>query len=266
MKKSLLLFLTIGIFASLSFTLLSGGNTPVEGIDIIIKEAGINNGFVPIAGAALAVEDLKEISALTDIERSEYIAKVITPIVEKATKEKGLEKVILKGLIETRCIECKSFEVFDFKVPSNESKKIYSITLKTTFDTKWITVITDRENFEKPIANPHNFELIDKVNELESKIKPENRKELVQKFKNEFYRIEGHMGKEYKTKEQVFNAYIASLKKKISEQSTSKTKATSYGSTRSNRRGIILNTEKKPIPKKAVNANINTSRSNKKEQ
>jgi hypothetical protein len=212
MKKITLLLFTIGIFTAFGFTILQGGNDPVPGIDIIIKEAG-TTGFTPLAGAALGAagpikmdkQSLKELSALADIERSVYLSKYLTPIFEKVTKEKGVEKAILNGLIETRCIECKSFEVFNFKVPSNNSKKMYSITLKTKFDTKWITAITDRDNFEKPIANPHNFELIDKVNELESKLKPEQKKELVEKFKKtDFSKL--------KNREEVFKTYIKYFK------------------------------------------------------
>lgn len=206
MKKATLLLLTIGIFTSLSFTIFQGGNTPVPGIDIIIKrEISNSDGFHPIAGAALGIKELKEISALAGIERSVYISKVITPIIEKATKEKGLEKDILKGLIKTRCIECKSFEAFTFKVPSKNSKKSYVITLNTKFDTKWITVITDRDNFEKPIPNPHHFNLINKVNELESKLKPEERKELVERFKKTNF-------SKLNTREQVFKEYIKYFK------------------------------------------------------
>jgi hypothetical protein len=198
MKKITLLLFAVGIFTTFGFTVLQGGNTPVEGIDVIIKEAGI---IAPNGTFKMDKKSLKELSALRDIERSVYLSKYLTPIFEKITREKGLEKVILKGLIETRCIECKSFEVFEFKVPSNQSKKEYSITLNTKFDTKWITVITDRENYEKPIANPHNFELISTVNELESKLKPEERKKIVQQFKKtDFLKL--------KNREEVFNTYI----------------------------------------------------------
>jgi len=265
MKKITLLLFTIGVFATFGFSILQGGNDPIPGIDVIIVRRPRPVIANPIDIISINKETLKKISSFANEERSVYISKVITPIIEKATKEKGLGKIILKGLLETRCIECKSFETFTFIVPSKIKGNEYSITLNVKFDKKWITVITDRGNFEKPIENPYNFDLLDTVNELESKLKSEKRKDLAQKFKNEFYRIEGHIGKEYKTKEQVFNAYITSLKKKISEQKPNKTKATSYGSTRSNRNGII-NTEKKPTLKKAVKTNVNTSRSNKKQQ
>ena len=212
MKKITLLLFAIGIFTTFGFTVLQGGDDPVPGIDIIIKEESVT-GFTPLAGAALGAagplkmdnQSLKKLSALADIERSVYLSKYLTPIFEKVTKEKGVEKAILKGLIETRCIECKSFEVFSFKVPSNKSKKMYSITLNTKFDTKWITVITDRNNFEKPIANPHNFDLIDKVNELESKLKPGERKKLVEQFKKtDFLKL--------KNREEVFMLYMKTLR------------------------------------------------------
>jgi hypothetical protein len=202
MKKITLLLFAIGIFATFGFTFLQGGNTPVPGIDIIIKEAGI---MAPNGTFKMDKKSLKELSALRDIDRSVYLSKYLTPIFEKITREKGVEKAILKGLIETRCIECKSFEVFEFKVPSNQSKKEYSITLNTKFDTKWITVITDRESYEKPIENPHNFELINTINELESELKPENRKELVQGFKKtDFSKL--------KNREEVFKEYIKYIK------------------------------------------------------
>ena len=203
MKKITLLLFAIGIFTTFGFTILQGGDTPVEGIDIIIERTNvITTGALDDELATTMNNTLiDELNSLKGLERSVYLSKYITPIFEKATNEKGLEKAILKGLIDTRCIECKSYEVFEFKVPSIESKKEYLITLNVKFDTKWITVITERENFEKPIANPHNFELIDTVNELESKLKPEQRKELVKKFKKtDFSKL--------KNREEVFKNYI----------------------------------------------------------
>ena len=170
MKKITLLLFALGIFTAFGFTILQGGDNPIPGIDIIMKE---DPSLVPIMNLSMDDTSLKELSALEDEERSIYLSKYLTPIFEKATNEKGLEKVILKGLLQNRYFKCKSFETFTFKVPSNYKKNGYTVTFNIKFDTKWISVITDRENFEKPIANPHNFELIDTVNELESKLKPE---------------------------------------------------------------------------------------------
>ncbi|WP_194851990.1 hypothetical protein [Nonlabens antarcticus] len=223
MKKITLLLFTIGIFTAFGFTVLQGGNDPVPGIDVIIKEAGIKE---TLATFSVDHRSLKELSDLKDEERSIYLSKYLTPILEKITKEKGLEQMILKGLLETRCVECNDYEVFDFKVSSKKSKKEYSITLNTKFDTKWITVITDRDNFEKPIANPHNFEGIDRVNEIEKQFLstyPNGHSgtgktltaSLLGKFKSNFYRIEGHQGLEYTSKEEVFDSYVGFVKKII---------------------------------------------------
>ncbi|MCH3885094.1 hypothetical protein [Tenacibaculum aquimarinum] len=209
MKKIKLLVFAIGIFTTLGFALFQGGDDPVEGIDIIIKNA---NNNVNLSTIKMDKQSLKELSALADKDRSVYLSKYITPIVERATTEKGLESTILKGLLENRCVECKSFETFTFKVLSNTKKENYTITFNIKFDTKWITVITDRERFDKPIPNPHNFELIDIVNQSEKKLNTADLKKFVKQFEYDFYRIEGHIGKEYKTKEDVFKGYIKHLK------------------------------------------------------
>ena len=204
MKKITLLLLALGIFTAFGFTILQGGNDPIPAIDIIIIKEDPSSQ--PIMNLSMDDTSLKELSALADEERSIYLSKYLAPIFEKVTRDKGLEKAILRGLLQNRCIECKSFETFTFKVPSNYKKNGYVVTFNIKFDTKWITVITNRDNFEKPIANPHNFKLIDKVNELESKLKPQEIKELVKNFtKKDVYRIDLSM---VTTKEEVFKNYI----------------------------------------------------------
>lgn len=66
-----------------------------------------------------------------------------------------------------------------------------------------------------------------------------------------------------KTKEEIYKAYIAYLKKKIIEEKSKLTKTISYDLATCNRKEII-NTEKNPTLKKAVKANVNISSLNQK--
>ena len=103
-----------------------GGNTPVPGIDIIIKEAGIS------AKVDLNDSQLKRVSALKDEARSHYLSKVIPPMLNKAMEgrfnEKELQSVLLKQLLANRCNPCKAFETFSYKAQDSRTKKSYSVT------------------------------------------------------------------------------------------------------------------------------------------
>lgn len=117
----------------LSITLLiptlvfaQGGNTPVEGIDIIIKEAG-KSGKVE-----LNERQLKRVSALKDEARSYYLSEVIPPMLNKAMdgkyNEKELQNILLKQLLANRCNPCKVFETFSYKAQDSRTKETYSVT------------------------------------------------------------------------------------------------------------------------------------------
>lgn len=113
-------------------------------------------------------------------------------------------------------------------------------------------------DMNRSIKNPEKNPLIDQISELEFEYLNLKAKEVQYEFINQDLT-------KLKTKDEVFKEYINYLKKKITEIKPKLTKAVSHGSTRSNREGII-NTEIKPTIKKAKDLNINTSRSNKKQQ
>lgn len=83
--------------------LASGGNTPVPGIDIIVKEAGITASFAP--------RDLKAVNALKGMEKPALIGKIAAGYVTKITKGEapkgGWAPVLSKGLIKDWCLDCK---------------------------------------------------------------------------------------------------------------------------------------------------------------
>ena len=122
-----------------------------------------------------------------------------------------------------------------------------------------IDIIIKEDPGSRPLPNPGNDPLIEQMNKLEFEYLNLKASQVQNEFANKDLT-------KLKTKEEIYKAYIAYLKKKITEEKPKLAKAISYGSTRSNKRETILNTDKKPTLKKAVKANINTSRSNKKEQ
>ncbi|WP_233900511.1 hypothetical protein [Tenacibaculum piscium] len=122
-----------------------------------------------------------------------------------------------------------------------------------------IDIIIKKNPGSKPIANPGNEPLIDQMNKLEFEYLNLKAREVQYGFANQDL-------SKLKTQDEIFKEYIVYLKKKIAKEKPKMTKAISYGSTRSNKQEGIINTEKKPTLKKAVKANVNTSRSNKKEQ
>lgn len=82
-----------------------------------------------------------------------------------------------------------------------------------------IDIIIKKNPGSKPIVNTGNNPLIDEINKLEFQYLNLKANEIHDSFKTEFYRIEGHQGKEFKSENDVFKAYISYLKKRISKQS-----------------------------------------------
>jgi len=121
-----------------------------------------------------------------------------------------------------------------------------------------IDIIIKKNPGSKPLPNPEKDPLIDQMNILEFEYLNLKANQVQNEFANNDLT-------KLKTKEEIYKAYIAYLKKKIIEEKSKLTKTISYDSTTSNRKEII-NTEKKPPLKKAVKANVNTSSLNKKQQ
>ncbi len=206
MKKIKALLLIIGITVSFSFTILTGGNDPVEGIDIIVKivpypEKEVFNG---------EVNDLtiRQLNALSDEERSVFLSKYLATVFEEQLEEKNIEKHILKGLLQTRCSDCKRFETFVFLVPSKNKKFNYKVTIKATFDKKWKSIILNRTIFKEPVPNPFDDALNNEVNRLEAMIDATTRRRLTNQFKKvDFSKL--------KTKVDVYKSYLNLLNKNI---------------------------------------------------
>ena len=61
------------------------------------------------------------------------------------------------------------------------------------------------------------YPIIDQINKLESEYLNLKAAATQNDFKTEFYRLEGHLGKEYLNKNEVYEAYINYLEKKIND-------------------------------------------------
>lgn len=120
--KTLLLSITL-LAPGLVFA--QGGNDPVEGIDVIIKEAGL------AARVELDDEQLGKVSALKDEDRSIYLSEVLPSMINKAMdgrfNETELQMILLKNLLANRCDPCNAFETFSYSAIDSKSKQVYSI-------------------------------------------------------------------------------------------------------------------------------------------
>ncbi len=118
----------LGAFlASSTIIFAQGGNTPVPGIDIIVKSE-INN---PIVKLTLNQGILKKVSGLKDEERSLFLAKVIPTEINRASNLKlnliQWQNTFREQLLKNRCNPCRTYETFSFKAKDPRSKKSYII-------------------------------------------------------------------------------------------------------------------------------------------
>lgn len=78
-----------------------GGNDPIDGIDIIVKE---DPSQAPIMSGSFTPEQLEQLNALTGMERPAYIAKVTAGMAQKsiggAAPKGGWNAVFQKALVE----------------------------------------------------------------------------------------------------------------------------------------------------------------------
>ncbi len=91
-----------------------------------------------------------------------------------------------------------------------------------------IDIIIKKNPGSKPLPNPGNDPLIDQMNKLEFEYLNLKASQVQNEFANKDLT-------KLKTKEEIYKAYIAYLKKKITEEKPRMTKANTYGQTRSNR-------------------------------
>lgn len=69
-----------------SLSLAAGGNDPIKGIDIIIKE---DPGSQPIANIPFTDSEMSQYNELRENDRPTYLNKVIVPKLERVNKKYG---------------------------------------------------------------------------------------------------------------------------------------------------------------------------------
>ena len=121
--------LVLTAFLATPFSALaSGGNTPVAGIDIIIKEASLAGETV-----SLSDDEMAAVNKVKGMERPALIAKFAAQYVEKYAKEAnpkgGWYRVLSKGLTADWCLECSGGETA-IKAIAEESGKTYIVTIR----------------------------------------------------------------------------------------------------------------------------------------
>lgn len=94
--------LSISLIAPLPL-LAQGGNTPVPGIDIIVKSVDNPTPFTP--------RDLKAVNGLKGLEKPALIGEIAAGYVSEMTKSAapkgGWAPVLSKGLIADWCLDCR---------------------------------------------------------------------------------------------------------------------------------------------------------------
>lgn len=106
----------------------SGGDTPIPGIDIIIKS--LSNSAKPLS---FTESELTTVNKLKGFEKPEMIAKIaerkakMRPLI---TAPKGGWFTVLKdGLIEDWCVDCNGGET-EIKATSQETGKAFVVLIK----------------------------------------------------------------------------------------------------------------------------------------
>lgn len=134
-----------------TLALAQGGNDPVPGIDVIIKREGV------FKKVELDDRHLAQVSALKDEARSNYLAKVLPPMINKAMEgkldEKELQQVLHKQLLANRCDPCRDFETFSYTEKDSRTKATYNLRFNLYTDVKVQKphVQLDKLNFKKHV-------------------------------------------------------------------------------------------------------------------
>ena len=107
-----------------SLSLAAGGNDPITGIDIIIKE---DPGSQPIANIPFTDSEISQYNELRENDRLAYLNKVIVPKLERVNKKYNYDikwnPIIEKGIEQQWCItvpcDTKSTMVIQLTIPES---------------------------------------------------------------------------------------------------------------------------------------------------
>ncbi len=135
--KLSLLSLTLAL-PSLAFA--AGGNDPIKGIDIIIKE---DPGSQPIANIPFTDSEISQYNELRENDRPAYLNKVIVPKLERVNKKYNYDikwnPIIEKGIEQQWCItvpcDAKSNMIIQLTIPENMRQSEVKFTLASKQDT-----------------------------------------------------------------------------------------------------------------------------------
>lgn len=109
-----------------------GGDDPIEGIDIIIKEDPSQASFRPIS---LSGGQLKKYNSMKASGRAVYLSKFVSEkmnkITDGANPEGGWQKLLHSSLASEWCGPCK---MVAFSVHAEIEKAKYQITFKPTIN------------------------------------------------------------------------------------------------------------------------------------
>ncbi|MDG1884384.1 MAG: hypothetical protein P8I71_02930 [Flavobacteriaceae bacterium] len=188
MKKQLLLLgVTVLLFACSSpLDMKFNGETSEEVIETLKGE--IDSIQLSNLTNAITRIKLNENKNLEDMSYSE--------ILEDGNKWQAEQN---KLEAERKAITEEAARVEIEKRPKNARLRISNISLK----------LKNTDSGQYPI--------IDQINKLESEYLNLKAAATQNDFKTEFYRLEGHLGKEYLNKNEVYEAYINYLEKKIND-------------------------------------------------
>ena len=107
-----------------SLSLAAGGNDPITGIDIIIKE---DPGSQPIANIPFTDSEISQYNELRENDRLAYLNKVIVPKLERVNQQYNYDikwnPIIEKGIEQQWCItvpcDTKSTMVIQLTIPES---------------------------------------------------------------------------------------------------------------------------------------------------
>ncbi len=107
-----------------SLSLAAGGNDPITGIDIIIKE---DPGSQPIANIPFTDSEISQYNELRENDRLAYLNKVIVPKLERVNQKYNYDikwnPIIEKGIEQQWCItvpcDTKSTMVIQLTIPES---------------------------------------------------------------------------------------------------------------------------------------------------
>ncbi len=139
--KLSLLSLTIALpsLAFSSLALAAGGNDPITGIDIIIKE---DPGSQPIANIPFTDSEISQYNELRENDRLAYLNKVIVPKLERVNQKYNYDikwnPIIEKGIEQQWCItvpcEAKSNMIVQLTIPESMRQSDVKFTLASKPD------------------------------------------------------------------------------------------------------------------------------------